>query len=219
MRKRLPVSLLFSVVLLSASVRAQEQPPSDDRMAMMQAMQPAIQTVMANMQAKGIDPQQFFQKIMQNGFDFSEIQKQLLDQGLIDQKTIDQVQANVQSVQSDSIKRRLNATDEEWKTLWPMIQRVMKASAAVNGMGGGGAVGGLMAGLPPAGTDLARATSALRSAIKDPATNSDQFATVLKDYRDARAKALTELEAARHDLISTLTIRQEGTLTTMGILE
>jgi hypothetical protein len=219
MLKQLTTAMLLMLAMLTASARAQEQDPNDDRMAMMQAMQPAFQAIMANMQAKGIDPQEFFQKLMQDGGDLASIQKQLLDQGLIDQKTIDQVQSNVQQVQSDSIKRRLDATDEEWKTLWPLIQRVMKASAAVSGTRGAGAMGGFVGALPPTETDLSRATSALGSALKDPTTSSDQFATVLKDYRDARTKALTELDAAQHDLIATLTVRQEGTLTAMGILE
>jgi hypothetical protein len=220
MLKQLAASMLLLVAILSASARAQEQQgPSDDQMAMMQAMQPLFQTMMQNMAAKGIDPGQFFQQ-MQNGVDPAEIQKQLIDQGLIDQKTLDQVQANVQGIMSNSIKRRLEATDEEWKTLWPLIQKVMTASAAVSGgRGGPGMMGGGLISPPSTPTDLTKATRALRDVLKDPGNGAGRVAAALKDYRDARAKAAVQLEAARQDLIATLTVRQEATLADIGILE
>jgi len=222
MFKQLTACVLLLVAVLSASARAQEQQgPSDDQMAMMQAMQPLFQTMMQNMMAKGIDPGTFFRQ-MQDGVDPAEIQKQLIDQGLIDQKTLDQVQANVQGILSNSIKRRLEATDEEWKTLWPLIQKVMAASAAVNGTRGGGAgmmMGGFLTGSSSGPTDLSKATHTLRDVLKDPGNGAGRVAAALKDYRDARAKAAVQLDAARQDLIAILTVRQEATLADMGILE
>ncbi len=112
MYKRIIALLCLAVAGLAVSARAQaqDQAAMDDQMAMAQAMQPMFQTIMQNMQDKGIDPRQFFQQ-MQNGTDPAEMEKQLLDQGLIDQKTIDQA-ADVQTIQSRSLKRQLDATDE-----------------------------------------------------------------------------------------------------------
>jgi hypothetical protein len=222
MYKRIIALVCLAVVGLAASARAQaqDQAAMDDQAAMREAMQPMFQTIMQNMNDKGIDPRTFFQQ-MQNG-DPAEMQKQLVAQGLIDQKTIDQVTYNVQTIQSKSLKRQLGATDEQWTTLWPLIQKVMKASATANGsrgqMGGMG-MGGFMTSMPAAGNEVSRTRKALDSAIKDPGTGAAEFAAVLKDYRAARAQAQADLDAAKQELVSALTTRQEGVLTTLGIIE
>ena len=63
--------------------------------------------------AKGIDPRTFFQQ-MQDGADPADIQKQLLSQGLIDQKTLDQLQSNMLALTASRIKSQLGVTDADF---------------------------------------------------------------------------------------------------------
>jgi len=222
MLTRFTALTLLLLSILSSTLHAQAQAPTDDQQAAQDQMRTMFQTMMQNMQDKGIDPRTFFQQ-MQSGADPADIQKQLIDQGIIDQKMIDQMQSTMQSLQASTIKAQLNPTDDEWKTLWPLIQKVLTASAAINGTraGGGGMMGGGMGFMTaqPANSDLAKATRALRQALKDPTTSAEQFTAVLSDYRSERAKAQATLNAARQDLTSVLTVRQEAILATMGILE
>ena len=236
MFKRLTAFLLPLVFIWSTSARAQDQAPPTDAPARVQATQPAeppqptqeqqqfqqmqqvFQTIIQNMLAKGINPRDFFQQ-MQNGADPADIQKQLIDQGLIDKQTLDNLQSTMQSVVANRIKLQLDVDDLEWKVLWPLIQKVMSASAALNGTRGGGGMGGFFTVQSPAGADLSKARRALNAAINDPATHSDSFTSLLRQYREARDSVQQELDTARSDLISALTTRQEGALVSMGLIE
>jgi hypothetical protein len=199
---------------------AQDAPPAPptQEMQQVQQMQQVFQTILQNMLAKGIDPREFFQQI-QNGADPAEIQKQLIDQGLIDKKTLDQLQSTMQSVTANRIKLQLDATDDDWKALWPLIRKVMAAAAAINGTRGGGGMAGFFTTPSATGADLSRTRRALRDALSNPATPPEKFTALLADFRDAREKAQAELDSTRQDLIDAVTVRQEGVLATMGILE
>jgi hypothetical protein len=223
---RLIVSLTVMLGLIALPAHAQDQPapaattapsPSDEQ-AVQQQIREQFQTMIGNMVAKGINPQDFFQQI-QNGAAMSDVEKQLIDQGIVDQKTIDQMQSNMLFLTSRRIQRQLDATDEEWKALWPLVQKVMTASAAVNGNRPGAGMSRFIASTTPAAIDLAHATQALRAATQDPKTTPDQFTNRLSAYREARAAMQAELETDRENLRSVLTLRQEGELTTMGLLE
>jgi len=218
MVKQFAALVIFaSILFTSVQAFAQNQPaPSPDQQAMIQQMQQMGQTIMQNMQAKGMDPQQLFQEI-QNGTDPADIQQELIDKGIIDQATVTQMQANVQKLAFSQIRTQLNITsDDEWAALEPMILKVLAATGAVDRAS---PLAGLITSQSAAAADLAKATRALRAAIKDPTTSGDQFATLLQAYRDARNAARGELKAARSELISVLTVRQEGVLTALGLLE
>jgi hypothetical protein len=232
MLRRLIASMLLSVVILSTSVRAQIQAqtqtptqtqnaPSADQQKMIEQMQETFQTIMQNMQAKGIDPMQFFQQI-QNGADPADIQKQLVDRGIIDQATLTQMQTNMQKLTTSRIRDQLEVTDDtEWAALEPLVQHVMAAMAAVNRTGGGmgGGMAGFMTMQSPAAANLAKASRQLRAVLQDPTTPAQQVASLLQTYRDARTRVQDELTAARIELSSVLTVRQEATLSAMGLLD
>ncbi|MGA2231703.1 MAG: hypothetical protein ABSH22_12460 [Tepidisphaeraceae bacterium] len=214
----------FAILVISASVLftgrqalAQNQAgPSPEQQAMIQQMQQSFQMIMQNMQAKGMDPQQLFQE-MQNGADPADIQQELIDKGILDQATFMQMQANVQKFAYSQIRTQLNITsDDEWAALEPMIQKVLESIGAVDRTS---PLAGVIISKSASAADLAKATRDLRAAIKDPNTSGDQFATLLKAYRDARDAARAELNQARSELTSVLTVRQEGVLTTLGVLE
>ena len=220
MLKRLTVLLLMMVTLLSTSARAQIQTtPTADEQAMREQLQQSFQTIMQNMQAKGIDPMQFFQQI-QNGADPADIQKQLVDRGIIDQATLTQMQTNMLKLTTSRIRDQLDVTDSEWEALAPLVQNVMADMAAVNRTGGGG--GGMAAFMTqqsPAAANLAKASRDLRAALQDPTAPAQQVASLLRTYRDARSKVQDELDSARIQLSSVLTIRQEAVLSALGLLQ
>jgi hypothetical protein len=220
MKKRIILALsIVSALLFSASARAQDQQPTAEEQAMRQQMQQTMQQVIANMQAKGIDPQQFFQNIFQNGGGPADIQKQLLAQGLIDKATVDKMQTTVQSFALNRIKQQLEVSDDDWTAMMPIVQKVLTAQSQLSqggqGRGGGGFFGGFFSGQS---NDLATATSDLRAAVQDTNTDSQHLATKLAAWRAAYAKASDDLIAAQRDLISLLTPRQEAILSTQGLL-
>ena len=184
----------------------------------MQQMRYTFQTILQNMIARGIYPRTFFQQI-QDGADPADIQKQLVSQGLIDQKTLDQLQTNMLALTASRIKSQLDVTDAEWKAIWPLVQKVITAASAVNGTRPGGGMARFFTAQTAAGAELTKATNALTAAAKDPSTTPDDLESRLQKFRDAKAKARQELDAARRDLQAVLTIRQEGVLTSLGILE
>ncbi len=222
----------LSVALTVAAVPAvgQTAPPSDDD-ALASQVQDTFRQIIQNMIAKGIDPRQFFTQ-MQSGTDPADIAKQMVDQGLIDPQSLTQLQTNTQKLSTGRIRARLEATDAEWAVLEPMIRKVMTAQAALQraggsmtgGGGGGGAMrSGLMSGFgavqTPAGIDLSRAVRTLRTALQSKHASPDEITAALAALRDARDRAAAELAAAQKDLTSAVTTRQEGVLTSLGILE
>ena len=217
--RRIPALCAALILSLAAGAFAQAQAaPSADQQAMIQQMQQSFQTIMQNMQAKGIDPQTFFQQ-MQNGADPADIQQQLVDKGIIDQKTIDQLQGTMQRFAMTSIKQEMQVgSDDEWNAIQPLVQKAMTAAAELN-RGRPGAAAGFMPAQAGAQSDVAKAVRDLRAALKDPGTPNDQIASLLKTLRDARDRARADLNEAQNNLKSVLTVRQEGVLLFYGILE
>jgi hypothetical protein len=211
---------VFVAAMLACRLGYSQQQPnvSDDRQALMDQMRENGLKIMQNMQAKGIDPGQFFQQ-MQGGGDPADIARKMVEQGIIDQQTLDQMQTTMQKLSLLSIKDRLQATDAEWAVLEPLLQKVEAASGVVTRPGMGMMMGGFIASKSPAVLDLSKAKQALAAATKDPNTTAEQFAAALKAVRDARDKALGELEEARQALVGVLSVRQEGILASMGIIE
>jgi hypothetical protein len=180
------------------------------------------------MQARGIDPQQFFAEIgpqLQSGaMDFNDLQQLLISRGLLDRQTVNQMQNSVQKFALNSIRQQLNMTDEEWTAVLPKVQRLVTAAGNVNqGAGPGGGRGGFggAAGFMRGGgsSDVMKAVRDLRVAVQDPNTTADQFALKIIALRDARQRAQTELNSAQRDLTGVLTIRQEAALSNMGLLD
>ena len=226
--------LLLAVVLAVAPTQAQDQPPAQppaqpaaqptEQDMMMKQMQ-FMQQMLQNMRDKGIDPQQFFQQMvtqMQDGtFDQAALEQQMIDKGIIDRKTLDDMQSSMKSMAMLRIKDRLGVTDDEWNALQPAIQRVMTAMSAL-GQSSPGMGMGMGMGAPTGGqstpSDLAKARRDLGAAIKDSTTSPQDFTDKMQALRDSRAKAQAELDDARKNLTSLVTVRQEGILTVLGIL-
>lgn len=140
--------------------------------------------------------------------------------------------AQFRQMMMDRLKEQTGATDEEWKTLEPMIQKVMDAQRETRGgfgfgmmRGPGGPGGGPPGGGPggPGGgnadTPMARAASELRAANDDPNMNPQELARRLKAYREARDAAREKLAKAQKDLRELLTQRQEAALLMAGLVD
>jgi len=211
--------ILFVLGFLVTSTFAQTQQtnPADPQ----EELQQLRGQVFQNMLAKGINPQDFFQQMrqqMEDGtFDPAQLQKSLIEKGVLDQATADRMQVLTQSSTFQRIRHQLNATDDEWKVIQPKVLKVLNALAesAPPAQAGGmrlmlGAMGGSGA--------VSKAMKDLRTAVNDPKTSPQTLELRLRVWRSAHEKAQSDLSAAQKDLASVLTARQEATLSMMGLL-
>ncbi len=104
---------------------------------------------------------------------------------------------------------------------------------------GPGGPGGDNAGAPPAGgpqagapqpggprnpgdqpqSELAKISQELSALVADKSASNDAINAKIKAFRDAREKARAELTAAQKELRELLSLRQEATLVSMGLLD
>ena len=132
---------------------------------------------------------------------------------------------------AERMREQLGASEEEWKALQPKIEKVQQAMRQTRG---GFASFGRGAGRsdrrPAEGqrpearqererSDVEKKTEALRSLLEDKASGADAIKGALDALRQAREKAQQELAAARKDLRSIVTVRQEAQLVLIGILD
>ena len=122
---------------------------------------------------------------------------------------------------NDKIKATLKATDEEWPVIEPLLFKVETAQRLASGRasstsrksrtGASADASGSRPGLPEA--------DALKTALDSDGTSTDEIKARLQAFRDARKRAIADLEQAREDLKQVLTLRQEAALVQMGILD
>jgi hypothetical protein len=136
--------------------------------------------------------------------------------------------AQFQQQMMDRFKERLEMTnDDEWVAVKGLIQKVMDTRRATfsgmgfggrrNGGGGGGdnagrngGRGGFNAPPSPEAEDLQKALDAKAS--------PDELKTKMAKLRDARKSKEAALTKAQDDLRKVLTVRQEATAVSMGLL-
>lgn len=131
----------------------------------------------------------------------------------------------------DQLRERLGATEEEWKVLQPRmdkVQQLMRQSRGgfrgMIGRGGRGRRGGDDR-QPAADTperessDVEKKTEALQSLLDDETSSAPSIKAALAALRKARQKAQDELAVARKELRKVVTLRQEGQLVLMGMLD
>jgi hypothetical protein len=135
--------------------------------------------------------------------------------------------AQFQQMMMDRVKEGLEVTsDDEWKALQPLVQKVM--DARMQGMGpgmgrmfgprrGGGDNGGPGGGRGPFGGPPSPEAESLQRAIDGKASKTELKAAMTKFVESRKAKE-AQLKAAQEDLRKVLTTRQEAIATYYGLL-
>lgn len=127
-----------------------------------------------------------------------------------------------QARMQEMLRERLQVTEEEWGVLQPKIDKVMEAQRGTRGAGFGGRGFGRGPGGPGGNqpqSPVAKASQELSDALQQENTSEEEINKRLAALREARAAAETELKAAREDLRSLLTPRQEAALVVIGMLD
>lgn len=125
----------------------------------------------------------------------------------------------------DRIKEQLGASDEDWKTLQPKIEKITTLQRDSRGFGGGfgrnrgGAGGGADNAPAQPLSDVAQKVKDLQTALDNKDTKPEVIKEKLAALRDARTKSAEEIKKARAELTELLTVRQEAVLVENGILE
>ncbi len=142
----------------------------------------------------------------------------------------------------DRMKEFVGASDEEWKTLRPKIEKVqqLQRDAYPRGGGfmmfggpggpgggpGGGGFGGGPGGPPPGfggpggqPSEVQQKVQELREALDNKDTPAEELKAKAQAVRDARVKAKADLSTAQDDLKQSANPRQQAALLAMGVLE
>lgn len=132
---------------------------------------------------------------------------------------------------NDRLKTSLKASDEEWAVIQPLIEKVTTKQREASGnrfggrggpggpggRGGAGGGGGSQADRPQSAASAA--SQALRTTLENESASPEEIKAKLTAVREARKKAEGEVTQAREALRQVLSVRQEATLVSMGILE
>jgi len=148
----------------------------------------------------------------------------------------------------NGVREKLGVDEEQWKSLWPKIEKVMEAqqnartgagmsftsgtmvkgtppaNSAVGGAGqrgqsgGGGPGPGAPGSVANVDTPAGRAMQMIRAALEQ-AAGEEELLERVAAMRVARDAARAELVAAQKELHDACTPRQEAVLLTMGLLE
>ncbi|MCD6339720.1 MAG: hypothetical protein J7M29_10125 [Verrucomicrobia bacterium] len=117
----------------------------------------------------------------------------------------------------DRLRQQLNASEQEWQVIQPLLQNVMEKQRAAR-FGGIAMMFGRRPG-SRGGAQVPAEIRELRDALENPNTPADTLKAKLDAYRKLRQKQDQELKAARDKLRQVLTLRQEAQLVMMGILD
>jgi len=132
----------------------------------------------------------------------------------------------------ERMKEALRASDEEWELIAPRLEKVQTLTRQARGgdmrvlFAGMGGFRGTPARTRPREetaqqeqTPLEEATANLRAVLQDQEASDAQIQEALTAYREEREKVREELAEAQQDLREVLSLRQEGQLVLMGLLD
>jgi len=145
----------------------------------------------------------------------------------------------------DRLKELMAANDDEWKVIWPKVQKVQELQRGANsggrgmmGMlfggggggrrnrggngGGGGGGGGGFAGGGGGNTNpspVQEKAQDLQTLLSDKEAKPEDIKAKLAALREARTQAKADLTKAQEDLREILTARQEALLVMFGMLD
>ncbi len=128
-------------------------------------------------------------------------------------------------------REQLGATEEEWKVLWPRIEKVQQLQGQARFGGRMGVVRGRRRRGSGDGdqtstdqpqrqlSEVQKKTEALRKLIDSKTSDAATLQTAMAELRAARAKAQKELADAQKQLKELLTVRQEAVLVLRRVLD
>jgi hypothetical protein len=117
---------------------------------------------------------------------------------------------------NEDVKKRIGATEEEWKVIGPKLQKLLAARRAL--LAEPGPMGGPFGGGAGAGI-LNQAQTELKNVLDDPKHTKADREEKIAAVRKARQQVRADVEAAQKDLILLLTPSQEVVMISMGYLE
>ena len=127
---------------------------------------------------------------------------------------------------AERVKKALEVTDEQWKSIEPKVTKVMtlsrQARRSPTGRGSRnrreqGDRGGKSNASEK--TEIEKSTQALRKVLKNKKAKSNDIAKSLKALRTAHQEAEKQLAVAQADLSKTLSVRQQAQLVLMRYLK
>jgi Spy/CpxP family protein refolding chaperone len=124
-------------------------------------------------------------------------------------------------VSLDEVKKKIDATDEEWKVLGPKLQKVIAARQVVASDGSSGGFPGIGGfGGPPQGTNIiTQAQADFKAVLDDPKHTKEELKEKAEAVRKARKQARSELDTAQKELGDLITKDQEEILVGLGFIE
>jgi hypothetical protein len=205
---------------LSSTARAQISE------ADMQEMRDLGQQMLQRIQESGIDLVELGQQMRDGTMSQEQIQQMLIDKGVIDGPMMTRMRKTGTKVALAYYKQILNATDEEWTVLLPKFEKIAEVTAELGPEAQGGAAGsggrgmaGMAAMMTDTNSPVMKALNALRAELANKDSTNQRITARLQEYREARDKARKELERAQENLRSVITLRQESSFVTMGVMK
>jgi len=131
----------------------------------------------------------------------------------------------------ERLREQLGAGEQEWKVLWPRIEKVQQLQRQARGGFRGFARARTgrrerpQADRPQADapqreqSEVEKKTGALRNLLQDKASGAGAVKAALDALRKARVAAQQKTEAARQELRKVVTVRQEAQLVLMNVLD
>ena len=198
-----------------------------------------MQQLRDNMQNAGVNPRDVIQSALQQArdgtFNAQDFQQQLMDNGIISQDMITNLQNMRQNNQQNrgqrvvsvnTLQAQLGATDDEWAILSPKIEKIVTLSndlaqgtVANNSRITAVVVAGQQQAPGAPASSVATALAELTTLLADVNSPPSDIKIKLTALREAKKQVETQLNTARADLLSLVTLRQEGILLTLAILD
>lgn len=119
---------------------------------------------------------------------------------------------------NERIKGELKASDDEWKVIQPLLEKVQELVMKERMQGYRGPRGGRFGEQAQQPQDDS-AIGQLRKTLETPNASAEDIKAKIEAVREERKKAATELKSAREELRKVLTARQEAVLLSMSVLD
>ena len=131
--------------------------------------------------------------------------------------------AAIRQRMAERMKEMLGSTDEEWKLIQPMIEKVQsiqrQTRAGGRSMWRGRRRSSQQGGEEREKSAIEKSAEALKKILDNKESKPEEIKAALEDYRAQRKKVQDELKIAQQKLGEVLTQQQEANLVLMGTLD